>query len=281
MRIAILGFLLLTACGGGGGEPTVLNSEITGFLSIEQPDVVLLTVSGRTLDLADLFCPPECNRPYLGEEGNAGETIFSMMAAEGLSIEVRHYIASLRSFDDDGDEQPDRFGILQLIRDLEWVRDNWAGTRVLLVGHSHGCVWVHNVIAARPDLQIDFLVSLDGVSLQWESDHREAIDDYYAEQGGNPFAIDIRDVTDVWTVPGGERDTKDIVFDNVGFDIEVRSADFLLSDEIDNARLDGTTTGITTLAATGDTHTGMLAADTESMRFVVDQLRVALLASAP
>ena len=68
--------ILLAACGNGGDtrseECSCPPPEFEGT-----PDVVLLTVSGRNLDLEDFFCPPECNEPYLGEAGDAGEAIFT------------------------------------------------------------------------------------------------------------------------------------------------------------------------------------------------------------
>ena len=129
-----------------------------------------------------------------------------------------------------------------------------------------------------PGIEIDLMVSLDGVSTQWEGDHSTAVNDWYDTVGGNPFPFDLSDVTDAWQTTSGARDTKDVTFDNIVLNIEVHSADTLLFDAIDNLRLDGTETGITRLDAVSDSHSETHQPGTESMNFVIDRIVVALFA---
>lgn len=268
MRGAILLFCLLAACGGGSTAECSCLPEGGG-----PPDVVLLTVSGRHFDLFDPFCPPECNEPYLGYAGDAGEAIFTALSNSGLVVNVEHYIAAWESY-----ENPKRLGCRQLIEDLRRITAEWPEARIVIVGHSHGCVWAHNVAAALPDIEIDVLVSIDGVSTQWEEDQADALTGWYASVGGNPYAFDLRDVTEAWTTAAGLRDTKDVAFDNVLYNVEVQSADLLFSDDVDNVRIDGGEAGIDRLAASGDDHSEVHEPGTESMNFVIDRLIVALLA---
>lgn len=279
MRVILILFLGLVAC-GGGGDPVPTPVAIDAF-DVEQPDIVLLSVSGRNLDLLNFFCPPECNEPYLGSPDRAGGVLATELTTAGFNVEARHYIAAMDSYDDDGDREPDRLGCLKLIQDLRWIHENWVEgqltpTQVIIVGHSHGCVWAHNVVSALPEIPIDVLISLDGVSTQWESDHEDSIGDYYGSQGGNPFVVDLRDVTDVWS----GRDTKDVVFDNVAFNIEVRSDNdctFCLFDDVNNERLDGSFAGVVSLESDGEDHSGITREGSVGMLFVIDQLLTNLL----
>jgi len=267
VRRGLLFFLVLAACGGGGSPAPFDAPEIEAA-----PDVVLLTVSGRRFDPFAPFCPPECNEAYLGEPGDAGEAIFTELATRGLAVDVEHYIAAWESYDG-----PPRLGCRQLVEDLRWIEENWPEAAIVIVGHSHGCVWAHNVAAALPDVEIDVLVSIDGVSLQWEGDHGDSIEDWFGTAGGNPFPHDLADVTEVWPTAAGTRDTKDVAFANVVFNVEVQSNDLLFSDDVDNVRLDGTDSSIARLAAPGDNHSEVHEPGTESMNFVIDRLVVALL----
>ena len=240
--------------------------------------MVLLTVSGRTLDLTNLSCPPECNVPYLGDPGDAAEAITTELRVGGLSVDEEHYIAAWDNY-----TGPDRLGCRQLIQDLRWIDENWPDTRIVIAGHSHGCVWAHNVISVLPDIDIDVLVSIDGISLQWEGDHAPFINDWVAMQaGGNPFAHDIADVTAKWVVGTESLDTKDVVFDHVAFNIEIQSDDqcplCILFDRVDNVRGDGTNASIQTFTSTADSHSACHRAGTESMNFVLSRLSGILLA---
>jgi len=270
MRHGALLFLLLflAACGGGTTAECSCLPEPQGT-----PDVVLLTVSGRNLDLLDLFCPPECNEAYLGDAGDAGEAIFTALSNSGLVVDVEHYIAAWENY-----ENPKRLGCRQLIEDLRRIAAESPAARIVIVGHSHGCVWAHEVAAALPEIEIDVLVSLDGVSTQWEGDHADSLTAWYDSVGGNPYPFDLRDVTESWSTAAGARDTKDVAFGNVAYNIEVQSADLLLSDDVDNVRLDGGEAGIDRLAASGDNHSEVHHPGTESMNFVIDRLLTALLA---
>jgi len=266
MRNALcLVLLSLAACSSPKTAVVNPGPDTSGTRPAEAPDIVLLTVSGRNLDLLDLFCPPECNLPYLGDAGGAGESLQTEIESLGYTVERDDYIAALQSYDDDGDSIADRLGFLQLVSDLVWIRDNWIGTfedptKIVIYAHSHGCVWAHIAASVVPDCPIEVLASIDGVCLQWEADHDGSVDDY-VNANGNPWPWDISSPCDEWTVPGqGDRlDTKDVVFDNVRFNLEVKSTGVnllfgLIADTVDNRRLDGTETDITRLPAGSEGH---------------------------
>jgi hypothetical protein len=288
--------LLLLAVGcGGGGPPASLDGN--GTLTppgpppepgdnprpAEAPDVVLLSVSGRNLDTGDLFCPPECNVPYLGDPGAAAEAIVTDLTNQGLSVDHTAYIAALLSFDDDMDGQDDRFGFLDLIEDLQWIQDNWIAdfdnpTRIVILAHSHGCVWAHIATSVLPDVHVEVLVSLDGVCFFWEADNGLSIDDYIAANG-NPWSWDISMPCAAWDVPGvGVLDTNDVAFSNVRYNIEVLSNGTtpLAVDEQENYRPDGTRVDIESFHSTEDSHTDVDTPGTQSMLFVLDRLALTL-----
>lgn len=235
-------------------------------------------MSGRHFDLLDPFCPPECNEPYLGGPGDAAEAIAVAFENADNSVERLDYIAALYNYDDDTDGQDDRFGLLQLVTDLEWVFNNWIDgvndpTRIVIVAHSHGCVWAHIACSVVPHVPIDYLISLDGNCLDWGASYGQEVADYLATNG-NPFPWDISNPCDVWVIFGvmDPADTEDVAFDNVAVNLEVRSADFLISDFQVNHRLDGSFDGIFTYDAVIDDHSGVHDPLGESMAWVLDQL---------
>lgn len=284
-RVRALVLLLLTplflGCNNGGGPATVAPGT-NDPRPAEAPDILLLTVSGRTLDIFDAFCPPECNEAYLGEPGAAGEAVELALIATGRTVLREDYIASLKSFDDDGDGAADRLGYLDLLATLDaafadWIAGRSDPTRIVIVAHSHGAVWAHAATSMRPDVPIEALVSLDGVCIRWEDDHEDPIRDFYAEQGGNPFPWDLSEACEQWTIPGvgGAADTEDVTFPSVLLNIEARAdaGDFpFFADEQDNHRLDGGEEGIERFDST-DSHSLIDEPGRETLLFVNARLQ--------
>ena len=77
--------------------------------------------------------------------------------------------------------------------------------------------------------------------------------------------------TDVFS----NRAVTDIVFGQVRYNVEVQSNAVLVSDDVNNSRLDGSSTDIARLLSNDD-HSGVHEPNTESMNFVLDRLVTAL-----
>lgn len=281
-RIApIVALTLLAACSGSSTPaPVPALPGAHGLRPATAPDVLLLSVSGRTLS-SDLFCPPDCNVAYLGDPGDAAEAVVDALTQHGLVVAHIPYVAALWNYDDDADgSYDDRLGFLQLVADLEWFHETYvAGSaeppRVILLAHSHGCVWAHLACSVLPDVPIDVLVSLDGVCTQWTGDNEEDIQEYYAAYG-NAFPYDIAQPCGRWTVPGADLpfDTEDIVFANVAANLEVQSNGDtpIAQDGRTNHRLDGSATGIQTLVSSLDDHSAVHDPGGQSIPWVLDRL---------
>jgi hypothetical protein len=276
MRGAFTALLLALLVGCGGGSNAPVDTTLAGGRHLRaavRPDVLLISVSGRAFEL-DFFCPPDCNQPYLGDPGDAAETVMLELVNHGWLVERLDYAAALLNYDDDQDgEFDDRFGFLQLIADLEWVQQNWITgqpdpTQIVILAHSHGCVWAHIACSVLPQVEVDVLVSLDGVCLQWAPDNEDSFDSFYAAFG-NPFPWDISMPCDRWNIPGlaDPEDTEDVV--------EVRSNGgfpTLIRDEQTNHRLDGTSDGIATFDSVNDDHSGVHSPTGESIAWVLARL---------
>lgn len=266
--------VLLFGCGGGGSGG---GSTPTRLRPAGSPDVVVLSVSGRCGN--PLFCDaPADNIPYLGYAGDAAEAISAAFQAGGRTVQRADFFASFYSYDDTGDGTADRRGFLDLVNTLSSIQQQWISdfenpTRIVIVAHSHGCVWAHIATSVRPEVPIAYLVSLDGDCLYWETDYPPDITTYFA-QYGNPFAWDIRDPCDHWLVSGAASpmDTEDVVWPNVAVNLEVRS-NGIVGDYQINYRTDGSRTNIYTHDSPTDDHEAVHDPSGESMPWVISMLQ--------
>ncbi len=276
---AVVFLVLLVGC---RSDADPLAPDNSGERPTEAPDVVLLTVSGRTFSI-NLFCPPECNVAYLGDPSAAGEMLQTEIENMGLTVQRDDYIAALTNYDDNNDNIADRFGFLQLVTDLEWIRDNWITgftnpTRIVIYAHSHGCVWAHIAASVVPDCPIEVLASIDGVCLQWEGDHEESIEDYFTANP-NPWSWNIAAPCDAWIVLGESSafDVEDVAFAHIKHNLEVQSTGIsflvdLIADDQDNRREDGSETGIQRLPPSSEDHTTVDEPDSAAFAWVIDRL---------
>ncbi len=273
---AILGVVVLAGCGGGGS--TAPSAPSTNLRPAEAPDVVILSVSGRCSVLS-LCNPPEDNSAYLGEAGDASRAVENAFFDAGRSTERADFFSSMYSYDDDGDGDADRLGFVHLVATLEGVYDQWIRgfdnpTRIVIVAHSHGCVWAHIATSVAQHVPIDYLISLDANCLGWPSAYRPDITEYF-NANGNRWWWDFRDPCDHWLIPGLDdaADTEDVVWPNVATNLEVRSNDgFGVSDWQINHRGDGSRTGVRTFDAPTDDHEEAHLPGYESMTWVLDML---------
>jgi len=256
MRLTLLCALvisaaLLASCGGSGtpnsdgtgdtpqntdtgtdtGDGTGTNTDTpnTG------PDVALLISNGHSPLLPNYMAPV------------AGPQLENAILGAGFTVETTY-------FTDDGASYAAFVAKLQQIRD-DWIAGKTGATKVVIVGHSHGCVRSHAATRAVTDCPVELLVDLDGSSVGWTAlthgPENAAIEG--APEGAYNLGVQLTCLT----VPsaGGPHDLEDVVFPHVTKCYEVRSGDVVLDpqnlgqfiqyDERWNARTDGSTTDLT------------------------------------
>lgn len=221
--------------GGGGGGPTTTPNP--------GPQIALLLCNGHS--------PLAPN--YL--VAATGPQLTGALQTAGYTVETSYFT------DDPGGGTPG--GYAQLVAKLQAIRDNWITnrtdpTRIVLIGHSHGCVRAHAAVRAVPDCPVRLLVDLDASSVGWSllSHGAENATIGGAPEGAYniPATIACAAYPLVLSAPP-PFDLEDVVFASVENALEVRSGDVVPNpanplqlipyDERWNARPDGTTTGLT------------------------------------
>ncbi len=274
---AVLFVVVLAGCGGGGGSAPP-STPSANLRPAEAPDVVILSVSGRCNQL--LCNPPEDNWAYLGQPDDASRAVEDAFFDAGHTTERADFISSMYSYDDDGDGDADRLGFVHFVATLEAVHDQWIKgfdnpTRIVIVAHSHGCVWAHIATSVVQHVPISYLISLDANCLGWPSAYSPDITDYFIANG-NPWSWDFRAPCDHWQIPGldSAADTEDVVWPGVAVNLEVRSNDgLLISDWQINHRGDGSRFGVFTFDSVNDNHGESHEPGRESMTWVLDRLQ--------
>ena len=236
---------------------------------------MILSVSGHSGPVSALFCDSSDNVPYLGDPGGAVEALAQFFQGErGETIAIANFTDLYLG------DAPGRQGFVELVRLLDFIDENWISgrpdrpTRIVLVAHSHGTVWAHLAASVRPEIPIDYLVTLDGICTNWECEHAATIRDWIASNG-DPWPFDVADACGSQAIPGaaGPYDIKDVAPGSVAVNLEVQSDDLLVFDAVDNVRPDGSKDGIETFLA-AESHTGVDAASSGAMLWVVDRIRV-------
>lgn len=254
----------------------------------DAPDVVLVTVSGHCFTT----CADGRNPEYLITERQTYLPITNLLESQGISWAAYGYTDNFYNIVDTATGELLDAGFLQLLADLEIIRDQWIGdfdnpTHVMVLGHSHGTVWAHLALLVLEwwgvPIPVDILIDLDGNSLSWEDDTftffvgdnwGDVIRAYNRETGMTwPFAID--NAADLWLVAGvaDAQDTEDLVPNSVIANIEV----FSNGDPYDpdpNHRRDGSRTNLVSFGPTS-THNGVTEPTSEAMRWVTENIRAA------
>jgi len=241
--------LALAACGGGSGvdDPTPANTGQPpgpgttppppgGTSTVNPgPQVALLISNGHSPLLPNYMIAA------------TGPQLAGAIQAAGFTVRTTY-------FTDDGVSYQMFVSKLAQIRD-DWINGVDIPTRIVVVGHSHGCVRSHAALRAVPDCPIEQLVDLDGSSVGWTLVTHGAEN---ALIGGAPegaYNLGVQRTCAGVTSAGGPHDLEDVVFAHVKKGYEVRSGDVIVNpqnllqlieyDERWNVRPDGSATNLT------------------------------------
>ena len=284
--IALALGLLLAACSNPPARPSIRPNppKLLGDVApAGAPDVVVFAVSGRCGVPCD--SAPDGNYDYLGPRGTTLE-VARAFADLGYQVAYANYSAHLLNHTSPISNK-EEYGFLQLEADVSWVRQNWPGARLVLLGHSHGTNWTHNLLRAHPDWNFAYLIDLDGICALWEDDNAPYFDWYY-QHYGNPWPTDLAKACDVEKIKvhwwgSSSYSAKDVAYDNAAINLEVQS-DRLLASEVapegntsfvfdytDNKRLDGSERGIYTHVA-DENHSGITYPGSEALTWVINRI---------
>ncbi|GGR83091.1 hypothetical protein [Deinococcus sedimenti] len=265
---------LLTAC-----APTLIqHPTVTPPLHLEgeAPDVVLLSVGGR----CGVPCvAPRDNWAYLGSRGTVDRVAREFEAA-GLTVQAANYASSPLDRFPSARTGTEQRGYAALLTDLDALRATWTGRnapRLVLLGHSQGVAWLHQLTRDRADVPFAIQIDLDGICLGWKSDFGPLI------RTTDPFSP--LSACDPLTVAGQRVNGKDVVWPNVARGIEVQSkrlpqrgaangyaVNYLFELE-GNVRLDGSTRGLTRFVSPREDHSAITYPNSDALTWVAGQLR--------
>lgn len=286
LLVSALALCALSAC-GTTGTPSAASPALAAQAALTprpagSPDVAIFVVSGRCGAQCD--DAPNDNWNYLEPQGTVA-AFGRMFGGLGKSVRTYAYSAHLRTHHS-GLSGKQEAGFLDMEAQLRYALANWVRgrknpTRLVLVGHSHGTNWTHNLARVYPDVTFDYLIDLDGICLAWEDDHRPFIQAYYAERGGNPWPEDIsRSCGQVSAGGLTKYDYKDVALRNVRHNLEIQSqravdqptsldgSANLLFDTVDNVRPDGSRAGVHTFLSYDEGHNEVQLPGSEAMTWL-------------
>lgn len=295
MRRLWIGFfgVLLAAC-SNAPQPSEVGAQ--ALRPAGSPDVAIFVVSGRCG--VGTCSAPEQNWDYLGPQGT-GQAVAQAFQALGYSTRVYSYSAHLRSHYSSISRKTEP-GFLELEAQFKAVVQNWVNgfsnpTRIVLVGHSHGTNWTHNLTRIYGAVRFAYVIDLDGICYLWEDDNAPYFRDYYA-QNGNPWGVDISDSCDAIPVKRwygtSYYNAKDVAFANTTYNLEVQSKRVFLRregqqggdvepqgetnfayDYTANRRTNGSTTGIYTYVSSSEGHNQVDEPGSQALAWVKGQIQ--------
>ncbi len=245
------------------------------------PDVVVLAVSGR--------CGPPCKAPrdnwdYLRARGTL-DAVANVIAAQGYHVQTASYADNaLDTFQPLKVREPQR-GYAALVSDFAAMRAAWFGKsqqrppRIVLLGHSHGSVWLHHLARVNPEVPFALQIDLDGICASWNLDHRADLAVHPVDPPGQPRAIDACNLEPVGRTM---LRSKDVVWPNVARDLEVQSKRLpsgpgdsggsyvnYLFEVTANTRQDGSSQGIERFVSRREDHSAVAYPNSEAMKWVL------------
>jgi hypothetical protein len=254
---------------------------VPGFGVLEVPDGPTLGRSEPVYptDVIKALCDPIESTSYLQTDG-AMDDLARVYTAHGKTVKQLHYVDFLYNIRQG--TRISQYGFLQAETDLKAIRAAAVDgvrnpSKIVLVAHSHGVVWSHIIADLFPTLPVEAQVDLDGVCLKWSSDHRGFFDDYFADQGGNPWPWDISRPCDLQFLPpasGRVLDISNQTSANVKLNVEAQSKTWQpsVNDNVTNAARDPSRTVIVTKRFATLGHSGVNQPGSASLEWVKSML---------
>lgn len=282
MRGVVIGLValgLLAACAPrqqvpAASAPPAASSAALTERSVGSPDVLIFAVSGRCPSLCT--DAPAANWDYLSRRGTV-EAVAAAFRAKGLSVETHTYSDHLlRRHMSRYSDQP-QAGFVQLQDDFERLtRELVTGrrnpSRVVLLAHSHGVNWTHQLARLEPQVPVDLAIDLDGICLLFESDHRASFAQLRAEEPGRTWPFDLARGCDLIGIGRRHYRSKDLTWPNIQLNLEVHSqVPNFLFELTPNVRPDGSRGGIETRTFDDD-HGRTSYPDSAAVRWVLARI---------
>lgn len=281
--LIIIGLTLLAACAPIQTKESELFAIASGLPNrpAGTPDVALFVVSGRcALPCNDA---PDANWNYLEPRGTVAQ-LASDFSDLGLSVQTRAYSAHPLAEHRSRLSGQTELGFEQLLRDVDAqvaasVRGYANPTRIVLVGHSHGVNWTHNLAKLRPAVPITLSIDFDGVCFLWESENRALLRGLYAQSDRSFWPRDISRSCASERTLRGRVDVKDLVFSNVRHNLEIQSkrpagdAPNFPFDLIRNVRADGSYAGIETFVSAAENHSNVTRPGSAALAWVRERVQ--------
>lgn len=292
MKSALLPLLLTLAGCDLIGNPfegdATTPAPTTGARPAGSPDVVILAASGHEFTVTS----GPYREGYLIRDGAALD-VGASLEALGLTVSIWDHGDAFWNHDVDGNAwspldsaEVVSFGFLQLVVDLEFIRDNWIAaydnpTRIVVLAHSHGVLWAHLAMHLVTDAPVDALIDLDGDVEGWDQfgpggvlvDNWDLVIQQYVAATGVDWPFDASAARDSWSVPGEEdlMDIEDVVPASATVNLEVWGLGQPLRDEDPNLRLDGSELDVVRLETTLS-HEMLARSGTEATAWIGEQL---------
>lgn len=280
--LLLLAGLVLTGC-----TPLQQNPAWNATLNLggAMPDVVVIAMSGR--------CTQPCRSPrdnydYLTSRGTL-DAVADVIAEAGFSVQVAGYAANAaETFQPLKVVQPQR-GYKALVNDFAAMKRTWLSgphpPRVVLLGHSHGSTWLHQLVRNNRDVAFALQIDLDSNCTSWVLDYGASLQEAAADLPGQLPAIGACEVISIGDPPRRVRG-KDIVWPNVAQNFEVQSkrlpartsdsGGFWLNYTFEiapNTRVDGSGTAIDRFISAREDHSAIAYPNSDAMKWVLHRTR--------
>ncbi len=245
------------------------------------PDIVILTISGH--------CGPPCRAPrdnwdYLSQRGTV-QKLTQTFTEAGYTVQNSNYAAHPSNVFTSPYHSQIQRGYLSLLKDFAEIEKHWMNSpkppRIILLGHSHGSVWLHYFVQTHPQSKFALQIDIDSICTAWRSDFSKAVAEFHYNDLASPL-----NACDSVKIADKDVYLKDIVWPNVEYNLEIQSKRLpsintnrdgvlinYLYETTPNVRPDGTLTGIETFVATNEDHSTSTNPQSSSIRWITAQIK--------
>ena len=280
-------FLFLTGLVLTGCTPLQQNPARNATLNLEgpAPDVVVIAMSGR--------CTQPCRAPrdnydYLTSRGTL-DAVADVISEAGFTVQVAGYADNAAETFQPLKVAQSQRGYKALVNDFATMRRQWLSSarppRVVLLGHSHGSTWLHQLVRNNQDVAFSLQIDLDSNCASWVLDHGAGLREVRADLPGQFPAIGACNGISVGNPPR-RAIGKDIVWPNVAQNFEVQSkrlpartsasGGFWLNYTFEiapNTRVDGSSMGIDRFISAREDHSAIAYPNSDAMKWVLRRTR--------